>query len=66
VGSRNNIHQKSTPHLYWEDASRKDQGWALLGKSSAPPTSDEDDLAVVGTVAPMVDNGARTYKTTDK
>jgi hypothetical protein len=66
MGSRNNIHQNSTPHSYREDTDRKDQGRALLGEGSAPSTSDEDDPTVVGTMVPLVGKGEGTYKTLNK
>jgi hypothetical protein len=66
VGRRNGIHQKLAPHAYREDASKKDQGRALLDGGSAPPMSNKDDPTVVDAAAPVVGEGKGTYKTLGK
>jgi hypothetical protein len=57
--SGNNMPWDLAPHTSQVDAGRKDQGWALLDRGLAPPTSDEDDPAARGTTTPAIgeDNG---------
>jgi hypothetical protein len=63
VGSKNDIHQKSAPHAFREDAGRKDQGQALLEEGSTPSTSDEDDPIVTDVVAHAIGECNGSYRT---
>jgi hypothetical protein len=64
--SGNGIKQQPRPYVYWEDTDKKDQGWALLDEGSMPLVPDENDPIITGTIAPLVGEDERTYKTLSK
>jgi hypothetical protein len=49
-----------------EDTDKKDQGWAFLDESSAPPVNEEDDPTIMATTAATVGENGGTYKTLSK
>jgi hypothetical protein len=54
----------TTPWL--EDTGRKDQGHALWGKGSTPPTLDKDGPTIMDATAPAAGEVNGTYKTSNK
>jgi hypothetical protein len=60
------VNKQSTPCAYWEDANKKNQGWALLDEGTASPMPDGDDPAIMATMAPGAGEDGRTYKTLSK
>jgi hypothetical protein len=64
--SGSGINQQPMSYAYREDTGRKDQGWALFDKGSAPPVPDEDGPAIMDVAAPVASEDDRTYETSSK
>jgi hypothetical protein len=65
-GSGSSVKWQPKPCAYQKDTNRKDQGRALLDKSSTPLVRDEDSPAITDATAPAADGVDGTYKTPNK